>query len=138
VQTHDQWHPGHLRELTDQECRELLRAQRTGRVAWCDADGPVVLPVNYRFEDGWVVFRTSPHSELARHFSPGSAAFQIDHFDDHSQSGWSVLVRGRAERLGWEDLPDPDTSAEPWADGTRNVHVRIEAERITGRRVLPS
>jgi nitroimidazol reductase NimA-like FMN-containing flavoprotein (pyridoxamine 5'-phosphate oxidase superfamily) len=137
VQDHDTWRPGQLRDLTEDECRELLREQRTGRVAWCDADGPVVLPVNYRFDDDRVLFRTSPHSELARHFSAGPAAFQIDSFDDVSRSGWSVLVRGRAELLEWDEIPDQDDRPQPWADGTRTVFVRISAGEFTGRRVLP-
>ena len=138
MQTHDEWHPGHLRELTEQECRELLQDQKVGRVAWSDPDGPVVLPVNYRFVDGRVFFRTSPHSELARHFSPGRAAFQIDYVDEFLQSGWSVLVRGRAELLEWDELPGDDDRPEPWAEGIRNVYVRITPDRITGRRVLPT
>jgi hypothetical protein len=138
VSTHNEWYPGHLKELDEQECLDLLRDQRVGRFAWCAADGPVVLPVNYRFEDGRVVFRTSAHSELARHFSPGPAAFQIDAFDEYVLSGWSVLVRGRAELLEWDQLPDQDHRPEPWASGARNVYVRITAEKVTGRRVLPS
>jgi nitroimidazol reductase NimA-like FMN-containing flavoprotein (pyridoxamine 5'-phosphate oxidase superfamily) len=138
VQSHSEWYPGHLQELTEQECRELLQQQRTGRVAWCGADGPTVLPVNYRFDDVGVLFRTSPHSELVRTLSPGPAAFQIDSFDDFLQSGWSVLLRGRAQFLEWDDLPDHDDRPEPWVAGTRSVYVRITAERITGRRVVPS
>ncbi|MET1061003.1 MAG: pyridoxamine 5'-phosphate oxidase family protein [Nocardioides sp.] len=138
MQTSNDWYPGHLKELTEKECLELLREQRVGRVAWCDADGPVVLPVNYRFEDDGVVFRTSAHSELARHFSPGPAAFQIDSVDDFVQSGWSVLVRGRAELLEWDELPEQNDRPESWAAGSRNVFVRITPTRVTGRRLLPS
>ena len=97
-----------------------------------------MLPVNYRFEDDQVLFRTSAHSELARHFSPGPAAFQIDYVDDFVQAGWSVLVRGRAELLEWDELPDQDDRPESWAAGSRNVYVRITPEKVTGRRVLPS
>ena len=125
MHAHEEWYPGHLRELSEQECRELLGDQRVGRVAWSDADGPVVLTVNYR-------------SELARHFSPGRAAFQIDYADEFLQSGWSVLVRGRAELLEWDELPPDEDRPTPWAEGTRNVYVRITPDRITGRRVLPA
>ncbi len=138
MKTENEWYPGHLRELDRDECRELLAEHRSGRVAWCEPAGPVVLPVNYRFDGVHVLFRTSPHSELARHFSAGPAAFQIDSFDDFSQSGWSVLVRGRAELVEWDELPDQDARPEPWAAGTRNVYVRIDLEKVTGRRVLPS
>ncbi len=132
------WHPGHLRELTRDECQELLEQRGIGRVAWCDADGAVVLPVNYTVVDGAVLFRTSPHSELARRFAGGPATFQIDEFDEYTESGWSVLVRGRAELVRGEELPESDDRPEPWASGTRNFHVRISPIKVTGRRVLPS
>lgn len=138
MQTPYEWYPGRLRELSEPECKELLRAQRIGRVAWCDADGPTMLPVNYRSDGDQVVFRTSPHTALARDFSPGPAAFEVDAFDDFTQSGWSVLVRGRAELLERDSLPPDDQRPEPWAEGTRNVYVRIAADRVTGRRVMPT
>ena len=138
MQTQNQWYPGRLRELTEPECRELLRDQRIGRVAWCDEDGPTMLPVNYRYDGDHVVFRTSQHTALARHFSPGPAAFEIDAFDEFTQSGWSVLVRGRAELLPRDSRPQHDERPEPWAEGTRNVYVRIAVDRVTGRRVMPS
>jgi hypothetical protein len=47
-------------------------------------------------------------------------------------------VRGRAELLDWGELPDDGDRPEPWADGSRNAYVRIEAERLSGRRVLPT
>ena len=53
-------------------------------------------------------------------------------------SGWSVLVRGLGGSLEWDQLPDQDNRPEPWAAGSRNVYVVITAERVTGRRVLPS
>lgn len=132
------WRPGHLRELTQDECRELLEDHHVGRVAWCEQGGPVVLPVNYRVVDGDVLFRTSPHSELARQFTTGPASFQVDEFDEDARSGWSVLVRGRAELIYGDELPRQDDRPEPWADGTRNVYVRISPITVTGRRIAPS
>ena len=59
-------------------------------------------------------------------------------FDEFVLAGWSVLVRGRAELLEWDQLPDQDHRPEPWAAGSRNVYVVITAEKVTGRRVLPT
>ena len=92
--TPDEWSPSRLRDLTEQECRGLLHEHRIGRVAWCAADGPAVLPVNYLSDGDSVLFRTSPHTQLARRFSPGPVAFEIDAFDEATRSGWSVVVRG--------------------------------------------
>jgi nitroimidazol reductase NimA-like FMN-containing flavoprotein (pyridoxamine 5'-phosphate oxidase superfamily) len=139
MRTYDDWYPGHLKDLDERECRELLSQHLVGRVAWCHpTDGPSVLPVNYRFDGLHIVFRTSPHTDLARHFSQGRAAFQIDEFDEFTQSGWSVMARGQAEVVPWDEVPEPDQRPSPWVAGSRNIYVRIAVERLTGRRVLPA
>jgi uncharacterized protein len=132
----EQWFPGHLRDLDPDECRSLLAASRVGRVAYCEEDGPVVLPVNHIVEDGDVLFATSPHSALARRFRSGPAAFEVDDFDPYNQTGWSVLVRGTARLVEYGELPDRRPS--PWVAGTRNFVVRITPDTITGRRLLPA
>jgi hypothetical protein len=139
MRTYDDWYPGHLKDLDEEECRELVSQHLVGRVAWCHpTDGPSVLPVNYRFDGRHIVFRTSPHTDLARHFSQGRAAFQIDEFDEYTQSGWSVMARGPAEVVPWDEVPEPDQRPSPWVAGNRNFYVRIAVERLTGRRVLPA
>ena len=130
--------PSHLREIGEADCLELLAGHHVGRVAYCDALGPVVLPVNYVLDHGTVLFQISPHSTLAQHLNSGPASFQIDHFDDHNRSGWSVLVRGDAGYIDNEDLPDTDDPPVAWAEGQRTLHVRITAHDITGRRLLPA
>jgi nitroimidazol reductase NimA-like FMN-containing flavoprotein (pyridoxamine 5'-phosphate oxidase superfamily) len=135
--TPDEWSPSRLRRLSEQECRRLLHEHRIGRVAWCAADGPAVLPVNYLSDGDTVLFRTSPHTELARRFAPAPVAFEIDAFDEATRSGWSVVVRGAAELLDRHALPPPDGRPDPWAGGTRNFYVRIVVDRVTGRRLLP-
>jgi nitroimidazol reductase NimA-like FMN-containing flavoprotein (pyridoxamine 5'-phosphate oxidase superfamily) len=136
MRTHESWYPGHLQDLDEQECRALLAATDVGRVAWYDGTGaPIVLPVNYVLDGDHVVFRTSPHSVLARTFRDGPKAFQIDDHDSFQQSGWSVLVRGESEVVDYDDLPEE--RPEPWVGGSRNVHVRIRLDEVTGRRVLP-
>ena len=89
----ERWFPSHLREIGKAECLELLGGHHVGRVAYCDALGPVVLPVNYLLDHGTVLFQISPHSTLAQHLKSGPASFQIDDYDDHNQSGgasWSA------------------------------------------------
>ena len=53
-----------LEELTDTECRNLLAERHLGRLALVDAQGPVIFPVNYVFDQGSVVFRTDPGTKL--------------------------------------------------------------------------
>ncbi len=90
----EHWFPGRLTEMSAGECRDLMGSTSVGRVGFVDEDGPVVLPVNYVLDGSTVLFRTSPHNSLARHLDSAVVAFEVDEFDDFTQSGWSVLVRG--------------------------------------------
>jgi len=133
--------PGLFEHLSRAECFELLQAKQVGRVAYCNADGPVVLPVNYTVRSHSIVFRTVAGSTLARSVEDAPTAFQVDEIDDLSQSGWSVLVVGVAQRvIDTEDVLDlwvDQHQPQPWADGERNAFVRIAPSTITGRRVHP-
>jgi nitroimidazol reductase NimA-like FMN-containing flavoprotein (pyridoxamine 5'-phosphate oxidase superfamily) len=133
------WFPSHLREISEAECLELLASHRVGRVAYCDDQGPVVLPVNYVLAQDSVLIQISPHSTLARHLRAARASFQIDDFDEYNQTGWSVLVRGNATHVDSADLPADDSDRpHAWAEGQRTFHVRITPSDISGRRLLPA
>ncbi len=138
MNTNASWFPGRLHDLDAQECAELLASRVTGRIAYCDDDGPVVVPVNYGFADGNVLIRIAPYSQLAQHLREEQVAFQIDDFDDFNQSGWSVLVRGRADFVEVDDLPASGSRPQPWAGGHRPLFVRITVRSMTGRRLLAS
>jgi len=130
------WFPSHLTEITKSECLELLANHRVGRVAYCDASGPVVLPVNYVLDEDSVLIQLSPHSTLAKSLHAGPASFEIDDFDDFVQSGWSVLLRGDAGYIEYDDLPEAARGRIAWAEGQRTFHVRITPREITGRRLI--
>jgi nitroimidazol reductase NimA-like FMN-containing flavoprotein (pyridoxamine 5'-phosphate oxidase superfamily) len=133
----DAWFQGRLTELTEDECLELLATRQVGRLAYCDQDGPLAVPVNYVIHNGMVLFRTSPHTSLGQHAPGAAVAFEVDEIDDFTQSGWSVLVRGPAEYVDPDDLPaTAESRPTPWAQGVRTLHVRIRPLSITGRRLL--
>lgn len=134
----ERWFPSHLRELDAADCLELLAAHQVGRVAYCDDLGPVVVPVNYALDHGCILIQISPHSNLARRLRAAPASFQIDEFDDYTQSGWSVLVRGAASYVDPADLPAEGERPHTWAEGQRNLHVRITPHDISGRRLFPA
>ena len=134
----ERWFRGHLREVSREDCLALLGSKVVGRVAFCDDDGPTVLPVNYVVHDGTVLFRTGPTATIGRYLG-GLAAFEVDDPDEYTESGWSVLVRGHVEPVEPEDLPaDPDARPTPWPEGVRSLYLRIVPREITGRRVFPA
>jgi uncharacterized protein len=138
VSPDERWFPGHLREIGTAECLELLATHEVGRVAYSDDHGPVVLPVNYALDHDTILIQTSPHSALAQRLRDAPASFQIDDYDDYSQSGWSVLVRGHASYVDADDLPDDRARPHAWAEGQRTLHLRIVPTEISGRRLLPA
>ncbi|MGR3937546.1 helix-turn-helix domain-containing protein [Streptomyces sp. BRA346] len=126
-----------LLELSPWECRERLATHGVGRVSVSTAPGPAIVPVNYSVVDDTVVFRTAPDATPAA-AAGAEVAFEVDHIDEALSEGWSVLVVGRARRV-----TDPaavrrlDDAAytPPWPGGGRDLWLRIEPERITGRRI---
>lgn len=127
-----------LADLTYAECRAALETVPVGRVAVCTRDGPEIVPVNYTLLDESVVFRTSPFSMLAANVPDALVAFEVDHLDEASHRGWSVLARGRAHVIeDPEELQRVQRLAppSPWAPGSRNLYVRLPWKALTGRRV---
>ena len=58
--------------------------------------------------------------------------------DDALSSDWSVLVRGSARTVTDPDERrrlDGQVHSGPWADGGRDLWMRVEPDRVTGRRI---
>ena len=126
------------RELSREECLSRLPSEGVGRLAIAGSDGAHIFPVNYVVHRDSIVFRTAAYSELGQHPWASSAvvAFEIDHLDDASRSGWSVVVRGQPQRI--EDEAELETIAwtndpSPWAGGLRRQYVRVPFSEVTGR-----
>jgi transcriptional regulator with XRE-family HTH domain len=128
-------HP-RLDVLTREHCEAHLAAGGVGRLVFLSVGVPVALPVNFRYRDGGIVFRTRAGGALAT--AVGSiVSFEVDNIDDAMSEGWSVLLSGRA-RL----VDDPDELAqvaalgiEPWPGGNREAVIRIEVATVSGRRI---
>jgi nitroimidazol reductase NimA-like FMN-containing flavoprotein (pyridoxamine 5'-phosphate oxidase superfamily) len=128
-------------ELADEEYRKPLGERHLGRLALVDADGPVILPVNYTLDEGSVVFRTDPGSKLDAAAAGATVAFEVDAADERDRTGWSVVVRGQAGEVSEPaDLERLRTlPLYPWAPGAKARYVRIRPTSITGRRIaLPA
>ena len=125
-----------VEELSEDECWELLGGRNVGRVAYSDPDGPVVIPVNYVLFEGTVMFRIAPYSRLADRLRDGAASFQVDQVDEEARTGWSVLVRGHAARASNWELPEAGSRPTPWAEGRRNLHIRLSPHHISGVRLI--
>lgn len=132
----EHWFSSKLRELGHDECLSLLHAQQVGRFAFVDDSGPDVLPVNYTMDGEDVLIATSAYGTIARAATNGRVAFEVDEVDEYTESGWSIVVRGRATREAPFDVPAD--RPHPWADGARTYILRITPDVITGRRLIPT
>jgi nitroimidazol reductase NimA-like FMN-containing flavoprotein (pyridoxamine 5'-phosphate oxidase superfamily) len=135
-----------IEELDEAESLRLIAPGGIGRIAYASRFGPAVLPVNYKWHDGAIVFRTARHSALDEDLQTGIAggeymvAFEIDQLDFAGRQGWSVLIQGPAHHVEAEAERQAAMTAgvEPWAAGERELFLRIVPHRITGRRIKPA
>ncbi|HEU5161032.1 MAG TPA: pyridoxamine 5'-phosphate oxidase family protein [Streptosporangiaceae bacterium] len=124
-----------LDQLTEPECRALIAPGGVGRVVFSTEHGPEALPVNYSIVKDAPVFRTAPNTPLAAAIGT-NVGFEVDRLDEAFSEGWSVLISGPASKITepaliWQ-LAD---AVKPWAGGDRDVFIRIEPHRVSGRRI---
>jgi len=131
-------HPA-LEPLTEEHCMAHLAAGGVGRVIYSTERGPVALPVNFEFTDGYIILSTDlAKADLLE--QQALVGFEIDRVDEATSEGWSVLVSGQALRV---DDPDEvvrlsSLDLEPWAGGTRHALVKITPVTVTGRVIVHS
>lgn len=127
-----------LEIMSPYECDRHLENTPIGRVAFTSRGGPLILPVTYKYIDHKIVFRTSHGEKKAAADRGAPAGFEIDSWDDVSQTGWSVVIQGTIERVTDTELIDryEHSDLEPWApEPHTHVWVHVTPAYITGRRL---
>ena len=128
-----------LEVLSNAQCDELLADNTIGRLAFVSDGDVVIFPVNYRYTNHTIVFRTADGTKLDVAANHQPVAFEIDGYDLESKTGWSVLVKGIARYVmeETEEAELSDLDLRPWAPLTRvRRWVRISPEEITGRKIV--
>lgn len=125
-----------LVELDSGQILQLLASRHLGRFVFAHDSWPVVLPVNYVFEEPNIIIRTGPGAKLAE--APFHAtAFEIDDADAEGTWGWSVLVQGPAFEITYaRDAHSRhlrELVGQPSVPGVRDHWLMISALRISGR-----
>jgi nitroimidazol reductase NimA-like FMN-containing flavoprotein (pyridoxamine 5'-phosphate oxidase superfamily) len=128
-------HP-HLDALSREECEAHLAGGGIGHFVFVAPQGPIALPVNFRFFDSDVIFQTRAEGVLAA-AAGSTVSFEVDHIDEAMSEGWSVLITGRAQLVDdpaqLEQLAE--LGIEPWPGGHREAVIRVGAETISGRAI---
>ena len=125
-------------ELSYEECEKLLRAGVFGRMVLNRPTGPEIVPVNYVVVGNAVLVRTSPGSLLDRLADGALLAFETDDVNYERWHGWSVVARGRGERVTPEELTEEEAAVPgPPAWIRRDVEswIRLRWVTLTGRRI---
>jgi nucleotide-binding universal stress UspA family protein/nitroimidazol reductase NimA-like FMN-containing flavoprotein (pyridoxamine 5'-phosphate oxidase superfamily) len=125
-----------LEALPPEVCLRLLESVPVGRVSFCTDGEVVTLPVNHVVDGQDVVFRTNRGSKLSAADRHDHVAFEADDYDPRTRTGWSVLVKGRAEVVR-EDAEIQRLSRlglYPWVTAVdRPYWIRIRPISVTGR-----
>ena len=122
-------------ELDADRCWKLLGLHTVGRVGFTAGDEQIILPVNYVVDRRYIVIRTGQtvmHDVLGH---GATVAFEVDHADEFSETGWSVLIKGFASEIADVDqrhiaerLP-----LHSWMSGPGDCWIRMVPRTVTGR-----
>ena len=127
-----------LEVMTPEECDELLSSTPIGRVVFVDDGQPIALPVNFRWFEKTVIFRTLEGQKLRAAVLEAPVGFEVDEWDPDTHAGSSVLIKGRASEVTeWADKERlEDLGVVPWAEQPwKQCWVRITPDEVTGRRL---
>jgi nitroimidazol reductase NimA-like FMN-containing flavoprotein (pyridoxamine 5'-phosphate oxidase superfamily) len=116
----------------------LAGSEPVGRIAFAEGGDIHVFPVNHRVVDGVVAFGTADGTKLGAAMEGSVVAFEVDRYDADSHTGWSVLIKGRAQLLGEGTLQTRLRAAglRSWRDRVpRPEWVVIRPDMVTGRRL---
>ncbi|KAB8189202.1 pyridoxamine 5'-phosphate oxidase family protein [Nonomuraea phyllanthi] len=126
-----------LQVLSREECLRLMASVPIGRIVFTDRALPAVQPVNFCLDGESIVIRTTIGSKLAAATRRAVVAFEVDEFAPELRAGWSVTAVGRARAV--EDAGEMARLAAlpllPWAPGSRDHYIVVEAEQVSGRRI---
>jgi CBS domain-containing protein len=123
--------------LLEEECRWLVRQARVGRVAVSQGEVPAVFPVNYVVAGEDIFFFTAEGTKLRAAIANAMVTFEVDHIDPFAETGWSVMVVGKAlERIEPTVIDGAKRAGlRPWPAGDRFHLVAVAMDFVSGRRI---
>ena len=121
-----------VKELTSEECWEMLRDEEFGRLAYRLVDEVHITPINYAVAGGSLLFRTAEGNKLLAVVMGSDVAFEIDRYGEDSAR--SVVVRGTARLLPEDQAHRAENvPLRPWVPTLKYNVVEIEPKVVSGR-----
>lgn len=135
--------PEELMETLDSAaCSRLIGATEFGRLAVVEDGRPKLIVLNHVLDHGDLLFRTREDSLLAQLTGGGvavHAVYEVDSAFPAGRAGWSVIAAGLLVRESDARRVALARATVPaWAQGERDLVLRLTPEALTGRRVGPS
>ena len=127
-----------LETMEPAECARLLESHTLARLGYVNAGLPTVVPINYRYHEGDVLFRSLAGGKVQAAARNDAVCLELDGFDEALRSGWSVVVHGRLEeiadpsvlRRAWANDPESWVASDQWR------WLRMVPFQLSGRRVI--
>lgn len=123
-------------ELDRPACLALLATQTFGRLVFTQRALPDVLPAHYHLDGENVLIRLAIGSPAAVASLDSVVAFEADHFDPVSRTGWSVTIVGHAREVVLPDRPGEMVDLQSWGVDGGGLVLSLSAEKITGHRLV--
>lgn len=140
----------YIRQLERDECLEILKRNRVGRLAYSHGDRVDIEPIHYVLDGEWLLMRTAQGSKLATLRHNPWVAFEVDEVE--ALFRWrSVVVHGVVQTMsidvnGKADFDQAVESLRRLIPGTlteddpvafRDVILRVHLSEMTGREAEP-
>ncbi|GAA1818204.1 pyridoxamine 5'-phosphate oxidase family protein [Nesterenkonia flava] len=122
--------------LTEEQSWQLLSSAELGRLVLIVGGRPDIFPVNIAADGRSLIFRTAPGTKLAELSVNEQVLVEADDFS--SEEGWSVVVRGTAERLetSQEIAHAESLGLHSWVPTLKDFYVRVTPTEVSGRHFL--
>ncbi|MGY1753387.1 pyridoxamine 5'-phosphate oxidase family protein [Blastococcus sp. SYSU D01042] len=126
--------------LADAECRHLLASVPIGRLAFTVGALPTIQPVHFTVRGDEVLIPARRGGKVEAASRGAVVAFEVDEYDAHTRSGWSVTVVGPSRVLGdaVEVAALQRAGLASWAPAPDACVVAVRISKISGRRVSPA
>ena len=122
---------GRLEILDAAECIRRIESVPIGRIGFMADGRPLVLPVNFIWHEGGVVFRTLEGQKLAAAAQEQDVCFEVDEWDHETHTGWSVVMTGRARQVTeWAEIELLErVGVVPWTKAEwRPLWIRVDPD----------
>jgi len=130
--------PTWLVELPRERCQALLGTSELGRLGVVSDGRPEVYPICHVYLDGVIAFPTNVGTKMHSALTWPFVAFEVDGIDEDGLTGWSVMVRGKAEEVEDPLAIERYAAARqvPWRTTPSLRWVRIIPMEISGRQIF--